>query len=387
MGQGWRVRVTFYPPKEGRRAVRKLREQHEREIAESIREQLGFRAKISLSVPDLFLYTDNRDAASVASGVVRDVLAGHSLRTTIRIDFWHPVRETWERVEEAALDTAAGDGAKAGGVPDDEELARLEQEHQKAVTWAQSMSGETTWEVRIQIPDHQACIEYAHRLNEAGHPVVRHRRYLLLGARSKGEANALARMIGQEGPSGSVVTTQLAKFTASSLYAVEMIDTQTAEVAEGLSDLESDVSDLRGDAADLAERGTTVVGVLAAGSSALHAGSDALDAGSDAVKLVNAVDTGESETAVDVSVADVGRGAATLLEASNTRESQIAADVLNLGSDVLEVTKDIAKLTDTGRARKAETVDDFLGLGSDLLHAGSDVLDLGSDSAKLVGGD
>src|SRR5271156_6790240 len=155
MGENWRVRVSFDPPGNAR-VFRKVPEHyHGPGGVESIRAQVGYECgvTVSLSDPDLFLYAETRDAIRVASGVVRDVLAEFCLPHTVLIEFWHPVRETWRTVGEGALDAAAKGGASGGdGIPDDAELARLEQGHQDAMSRVQAQPGEANWEDRIEFP-------------------------------------------------------------------------------------------------------------------------------------------------------------------------------------------------------------------------------------------
>ena len=376
--EDWRVRVSFHPPGNGL-VFKKAPRGQEPGLAESIRAQLGYEygVTISLSDPDLFLYAKSRDSVRRADRVVRQMLAGSFVSHTVQTEFWYPVREIWEQVTEATLDAAAEGGAIADGdlIPDDEELAGLERAHQDAMRRIQAQPGEANWEVRIEFPDHRTCRDYARLLGQAGHPAVLHGRYLLLGARSEYEASVLARMITQEGPPDAVVTTMLAPYTATTVFAVEMMDARVAREAGDASDLGSEI-------ADLGTGDTTVAGALDSGAGALHAASDVLHAASDTVELAKAGATGERETAPDGSVSDLGRNVAALVETTNTDEGQFAADVLNLGSDLVDVREDSAKLMGKGNTREGKSVADTLALESDILQVASDVLGLGSDVVK-----
>ena len=233
MSEDWRVRVSFHDPGDGKHAVRML---HEHETSDSVRGRLGSRVAISLSDPDLYLYTDTRDAALAASTVVHEVLTSNSFRAAVRIDYWHAVEEDWVRLDEAALETAVVNDTSAEDVPDDTAVANLERqylENETEIPDSQrgSRGALATWEVRVDLPSHHDAVAFARQLKAAGHPSIRRWKYLLVGARNEGEANALAAMIRRDGPAGLTAHALPVPYSAAALGSASANATVTAYLA------------------------------------------------------------------------------------------------------------------------------------------------------------
>ncbi|HUN36177.1 MAG TPA: hypothetical protein VMU95_29620 [Trebonia sp.] len=111
---------------------------HEYEVSDGLRLD---RVVVSINDPDIFLYAGTGDSAHSMCELVRGVLGEHSIRATVAIDFWHPVHQEWETADDPASGGTVGDAAPPSkAVPDDAELATLEQEHQAAVKHAQAIS-------------------------------------------------------------------------------------------------------------------------------------------------------------------------------------------------------------------------------------------------------
>jgi len=233
MSEDWRVRVSFHDPRDGQHAVRML---HEHETSDAVRGRLGSRVAISLSDPDLYLYTDTRDAALAASTVVHEVLTAYSFRATVRIDYWHAVEEDWVRLDEAALAKAVKNDTSADAVPDDVEVMNLERrylENEQEVPDAQrgSRGALASWEVRVDLPTHHDAVAFARELKAAGHPPIRRWKYLLVGARNEGEARALAEMIRRDGPAGLTAHALPVPYSAAALGSASANTTVTAYLA------------------------------------------------------------------------------------------------------------------------------------------------------------
>jgi hypothetical protein len=233
MSEDWRVRVTFNDPEDGRRAVREL---HEHEVADDVRGRLRSRVAVSVSDPDLYLYTNTRDASLAASTLVREVLMAHDLRAAVRIDYWHAVEEDWVRLDEAALETAVKNDTSAEDVPDDAEVMNLERQYledEQEVPDSQrgSRGALASWEVRVDLPSHHDAVAFARQLKEAGHPPIRRWKYLLVGARNEAEANALAEMIRRDGPAGLTAHALPVPYSAAALGSASADTTVTSYLA------------------------------------------------------------------------------------------------------------------------------------------------------------
>lgn len=76
-----------------------------------------------------------------------------------------------------------------------------------------SASGPAGWEVRVDMPSHHEAVALAGRLRADGRPVIRRRKYLLLGASSAAEASDLAEAIEREVPAGASVHARAVPFT------------------------------------------------------------------------------------------------------------------------------------------------------------------------------
>ncbi len=57
--------------------------------------------------------------------------------------------------------------------------------------------------MRVELPDHDATVELADRLEDDGLPVVRRSRFLLVGALNEEDARSLAERIRREAPEGT----------------------------------------------------------------------------------------------------------------------------------------------------------------------------------------
>ena len=64
-------------------------------------------------------------------------------------------------------------------------------------------SGHAEWEVRVELPDHDATDRLADLLEEQDVAVVRRARYVLVGAVNEDQARALAERIRREAPEGA----------------------------------------------------------------------------------------------------------------------------------------------------------------------------------------
>jgi hypothetical protein len=193
----WRVTVTLPAEEHSGRVVASLAET---EVEEDARRALGDRVVVGGGDEPgvVFLYTGTREAARVAEKVVRGLVAGHGLKAEYAIHRWHPEEERWEPAD-AALPTTDAEHEAEHERLDEDEVAESEQ------------LGGALWEVRIEFDSHRDASAMADRIESeadellAGYTVsvVRHWRYLLIGADTDDQANEIAEKIRGELPDGA----------------------------------------------------------------------------------------------------------------------------------------------------------------------------------------
>lgn len=146
----------------------------------------------------VFLYTGSVEAAREAENVVRRLVAEHGVEAEYAIHRWHPEEERWEPAETAL---------PATGAQHEAEHERLEEDE----TAESEQLGEALWEVRIEFDSHGDAVEMADRIESeaddllAGYTVavVRHWRYLLIGADNEDQAHEIAEAVRDELPPGA----------------------------------------------------------------------------------------------------------------------------------------------------------------------------------------
>jgi len=180
----WRVTATLTHAARAERVAQAVRE---RLAADDSHQRLGYRVAMSVDGPCVFLYADTENAAREADRVLREVLALRQLTAGTTIDRWHPVAQEWR---DASVPMPEDDNALAA-----ERRSRLDTETEQSRS-----TGLAAWQVRVALPSHREAVELAGRLRAAGRPVIRRRKYLILGAGNEDEAIALAEMIRQAAP-------------------------------------------------------------------------------------------------------------------------------------------------------------------------------------------
>lgn len=153
------------------------------------REPLGERVIVSRDGPRVFLYTDSEERARRVERLVLAQL-GHPGGGEVVLERWHPVEQDWQ---DAAVP-----------LPQTEGETRAEHERQQAREAEESrQSGYAEWEVRVELPSHDATTELADRLEAEGFPVVRRYTFLLVGAENEDAAHTLAERLEREAPPGA----------------------------------------------------------------------------------------------------------------------------------------------------------------------------------------
>jgi len=190
MSDDWRVTVDL----EDERPVADFVERVQAvEVEGEVLERLGERVVVSHSSDRLFFYADTEEAAREVERLVGPLLSEHGLvDATVEVTRWHPVEEDWRDASVPLPEDPEGIAA---------ERARYEaRERQEA-----RERGWTDFEVRAELPGHRETVAFARRLESEGIPVVRRWTYLLAGAATFEEAEALAGRLREEAPPGTRV--------------------------------------------------------------------------------------------------------------------------------------------------------------------------------------
>ena len=148
------------------------------EAAKLAEDLKGRRLSVSCDDETLFVYANTRADAEKARAVVEAELRANGIAAkTSRIEHWLEAEERWD------------------SEPPHETWEEEEVDH-----------GYAPWEVRVQCKSHTEARQLADRLETEGYRPLRHFHYLIVGAASKDDADALAqRLHGEVEAGGEVV--------------------------------------------------------------------------------------------------------------------------------------------------------------------------------------
>ncbi len=177
----WRLTVELPGEEEASELLDWFREL---ELAGAERDRLGERVIVSRDGGTIFLYTDSEERARSVARMVRERVGAAE---DVRLTRWHPVAQSWE---DAAVP-----------LPRTDEEWRAEHERQQAREAVDSRrAGHGEWEVRVELPSHDATLELAERLEREGIPTVRRYTFVLVGAENEDQAHELAARLEREAP-------------------------------------------------------------------------------------------------------------------------------------------------------------------------------------------
>jgi hypothetical protein len=145
------------------------------ELAEVLEQR---RLAVSRDGDELFIYAGSQSEAARAGEIVEAVLREHSIEAkTSPVEHWLEAEERW-------------DDEPKGETWEEDELER----------------GYAPWEVRVTLPSHREARALAETLEGEGYSVERRWQYLIVGAASKEDADALAKRVhGEVEPGGDLV--------------------------------------------------------------------------------------------------------------------------------------------------------------------------------------
>jgi len=174
----WRIRIEVEEEEHAAGLLERLAGElgsEARELAEELRER---RLAVSRDGDTLFVYADTRTEAEQAYKVVEAELHENGIKArTSRVEHWLDDEGRW-------------DDEPPGETWEEEELER----------------GFAPWEVRVECPSRQEARNLADRLEAEGYKPERRFQYLIVGAATRADADALAaRLHGEDEAGGEVV--------------------------------------------------------------------------------------------------------------------------------------------------------------------------------------
>ena len=189
LADDWRVTIDFDDEGDGTQFAEWL---SALELEREEREQLGERVAVSRDGPRVFLYTDTEERARAVHDTVTARIEHEGQSALTALERWHPAELAWKDASVA--------------LPSTEEELRAEHErlHEREAAEAVE-TGEAEWEVRVELPSHDATVAFAERLESEGIPVVRRYTFLLVGAANEDDAKALAERLQREAPDGASI--------------------------------------------------------------------------------------------------------------------------------------------------------------------------------------
>jgi hypothetical protein len=146
-----------------------------RELARALEQR---RLAVSRDGDEIFVYAGTRAEAESARSIIQALLRDQGIAAvTGPVEHWLDDEDRW-------------DDEPPGDTWEEEEV-----EH-----------GHAPWEVRVECASHSAARQLADQLEQEGYPVLRRWRYLIAGASTKEEADALAaRLHGEVEAGGALV--------------------------------------------------------------------------------------------------------------------------------------------------------------------------------------
>jgi len=174
----WRIRIEVEEEEHATGFLERLTGNLGSEARELATNLESHRLAVSRDGETVFVYAATHSAAEQAVAVVQAELREHGIEArTSRVEHWLDEEDRW-------------DDEPPGETWEEEELAR----------------GFAPWEVRVSLPSHGQARALADTLESEGYAVERRWQYLIVGAASREDADALAaRVHGEVEPGGELV--------------------------------------------------------------------------------------------------------------------------------------------------------------------------------------
>jgi hypothetical protein len=192
MNDEWRLEIKIGDASRATELVGMLGEP---ELAHDLSGDFHDRVIVSRDDDVVFLYAGSREQIDGARTLLDSIAAEKSWGLHPSLKHWHPAAEDWEDPDRAEpADPAA---AKA------EHDRLMDAERQEAAA-----TGEPEFEVRVDFPSRHEAVAFAKQLREEGLPLVHRWKFVLVGAATEDDANALAERLRSEAPADSEVTVE-----------------------------------------------------------------------------------------------------------------------------------------------------------------------------------
>jgi hypothetical protein len=189
----WRLRVQLDDEAHGHPLTEGLRSL---ELDDEVRERLGGDVIVTRDATRMFLYAGSDEAVREAERVVGEVLAAEGLTAELAVERWHPVEAAWRDPSVPLPQDAAQEA--------EEYRRREEREREEAVR-----EGDTDWDVRVTLHDHDAVRRLAAQLELEGLWVVGRWHHLLVKALTEEQAAELAERIRAEAPADAEIQVEV----------------------------------------------------------------------------------------------------------------------------------------------------------------------------------
>jgi hypothetical protein len=157
-----------------------------------VQHRLGDRVVVTRDGSQLFLYAPSVRLAREARKVVQQMVDEEAITAEIKITRWHPVEEEWLDASVPLPTTATAEEAEYQDRVESE-LEEVEEE------------GQFDWLVAAHVPSHHDAPALAERLEQEGLSVAHRWRYVVVGALTEEDADALADRLRRESPAGTEV--------------------------------------------------------------------------------------------------------------------------------------------------------------------------------------
>jgi hypothetical protein len=174
----WRIRIEVEEEEHATGLLDRLTGNLGSEARELANDLQAHRLAVSRDDNTIYVYAATRAAAEQAHAVVGAELREHGIEArTSRVEHWLDAEDRW-------------DDEPPGETWEEEELDR----------------GFAPWEVRVECASHQEARELAEQLETEGYKPERRFQYLIVGAASREDADALAKRVhGEVEPGGELV--------------------------------------------------------------------------------------------------------------------------------------------------------------------------------------
>jgi hypothetical protein len=188
--EDFRVEVELDDEEYGFSLWERMRALH---LDDEVRHRLGDRVVVTRDGSRLFLYAPDERRAREARKVVQQVVDEDALSAEIRVTRWHPVEEEWEDISVP--------------LPRTSDEARAEYENRVGAELEEAEEeGEFDWLAVAHLSSRHDASALAERLELEGLSVAHRSRYVVVGALTEGDAEALAERLRGESPDGTEVS-------------------------------------------------------------------------------------------------------------------------------------------------------------------------------------